>query len=99
MARILEEFAYGNVSPEARFFRKDSRYSRAIELTARVERELMARLEGEDRALFKRYVDAQGEANQLTAVSNLVYGYKLGLIMTAEAFTGMDDLYAGGEEL
>ena len=44
MARILEEFAYGNVSPEARFFRKDSRYGRAIELTARIERELMARL-------------------------------------------------------
>ncbi len=39
------------------------------------------------------------EANQLTAVKNLIYGYRLGLTMTAEAFVGMDNLYAGGEDL
>lgn len=40
----------------------------------------------------------RGEVNQLTAVQNLVYGYRLGLVMTAEAFVGMDSLIAGGEE-
>lgn len=64
---------------------------------SRNEQKLLDRLSVDDKDLFQRYVDAQGEVNQLTAVKNLVYGYKLGLIITAEAFIGMDDLYADGE--
>ena len=30
MASILDESAYGNISPEAQFFKKDSAYGRAI---------------------------------------------------------------------
>ena len=37
-------------------------------------------------------MDAQGELNRLTAVGNLIYRYKLGLIMTAESFIGKNDL-------
>ena len=66
---------------------------------AEIEEKLLDRLGAEDRDLFEKYVDAQGEANQLTAVKNLIYGYRLGLTMTAEAFVGMDNLYAGGEDL
>ena len=96
MLSILEEFAYGNVSPEFQYFDKHSKYGRAIELVAGIEQKLLDRLGKDDKNLFEKYVDAQGEANQLTAVKNFVYGYKLGLIMTAEAFIGMDDLYIGG---
>ena len=99
MTSILEEFAYGNVSPEVQTFQKNSKYGRAIELVARIEEKLLDRLGADDKDLFEKYVMAQGEVNQLTAVRNLLYGYKLGLIMTAEAFIGMDDLYIGGEEL
>ena len=41
-------------------------------------------------------MDAQGEVNELTVVENLIYGFKLGLIMTAEAFITSSDLVAGG---
>lgn len=99
MNSILEEFSYGNLSPEVQFFKKDSKYGRAVELVSRIEGKLLDQLGAEDKDLFERYVDAQGEANQLTAVKNLIYGYKLGLMMTAEAFVGMDDLLIGGEEL
>jgi hypothetical protein len=99
MRSILEEFAYGNVSPEVQFFQKDSKYGRVTKLVSHIEEKLLDRLGADEKDLFQKYVDAQGEANQLTAVKNLVYGYKLGLIMTAEAFIGMDDLYNGAEEL
>ena len=99
MRSILEEFAYGNVSPQAQYFDKNSKYGRAIELVAEIDANLLDRLGAEDRDLFEQYVDAQGEANQLTAVKNLIYGYRLGLTMTAEACGGMDNLYAGGEDL
>lgn len=99
MPSILEEFAYGNVSPEAQFYDKDSKYGRAMELTSKLEEKLLDRLEAEDKDLFQKYASVQNEANRLTAVENLVYGFKLGLTMTAETFLGMDGLYLGGEEL
>lgn len=99
MPSILEEFAYGNVSPEVQAFEKNSKYGRIVKLVANIEQKLLNKLEAEEKDLFVKYVDAQGEANQLTAAKNLVYGYKLGLTMTAEAFVGIDGLYIGGEEL
>ncbi|MDR2933130.1 MAG: hypothetical protein LBV27_08495 [Oscillospiraceae bacterium] len=99
MASILEEFAYGNVSPNEQTFKRDSEYGRAMELVVRNEQKLLDRLEGDDKDLFRKFVDAQGEADRLAAVKNFIYGYKLGLIMTAEAFTGMDALYAGCENI
>ena len=98
MYSILEEFAYGNVSPEARYFKHDSAYGQAIKAASNNEEKLLGKLAEEEKALFQKYVDAQGEVNQLTAVQNLVYGYKLGLLMTAEAFVTSGDLVAGAEE-
>ena len=95
MSSILEEFAYGNVSPEAQFFKKDSAYGRALDCVSRSEQKLLERLGAEDRKIFEAYADMQGEVNRLTAVKNLVYGFRLGLTMTAEAFTGLDSLCAG----
>ena len=95
MRSILEEFAYGNISPEVRYFKRDSEYGQAIKAACSSEEKLLSKLNGEEKTLFEKYVDAQGEVNQLTAYKNLVYGYKLGLLMTAEAFFTSDDLVAG----
>jgi hypothetical protein len=56
------------------------------------EEKLLERLNEEEKSLLQSYMDAQGEINRLTAVGNLIYGYKLGLIMTAESFIGREDL-------
>ena len=95
MRSILEEFAYGNISPEAQYFKQNSEYGQAIKAASRNEEKLLGCLEGEEKILFQKYVEVQGEVNQLTAVKNLVYGYRLGLLMTAEAFVASDDLLAG----
>jgi len=95
MQSILEEFAYGNVSPEPRFFKRDSAYGQAMGAVSINEEKLLARLDGEEKELFQKFVDAQGEVNQLTAAGNLVYGYKLGVLMTAETFLTSGDLIAG----
>ena len=50
------------------------------------------RLSTQEKVLFQKYAAVQNEANQLTAVRSLVYGFKAGLIMTAEAFIGMEEL-------
>ena len=98
MPSILEEFAYGNISPEAQFFKRDSEFGRAMKFVSANEQKLLDRLAAEDKTLFEKYVDAQGEVNRLTAVKNLIYGYSLGLTMAAEAFVGMNQLIADGED-
>ena len=98
MKSILEEFAYGNISPEARFFKRNSQYGEAMRAMSGNEEKLLARLNEDDKLLFQKYVEAQSEINQLTAVGNLIYGFKMGLMMTAEAFVTGESLIAGGEE-
>jgi hypothetical protein len=97
MTSILEEFAYGNISPEVRLFNRNSEYGEVMRVLSQNEECLLARLSEEDKNLFKNYIGTQGELNRLTAVGNLIYGYKLGLTMTAEAFVGMDDLFENGK--
>lgn len=98
MRSILEEFAYGNICPNDQYFRRDSEFGRAMELVTRNEQKLLERLGADDKEVFQKYIDAQGEVNRLTATKNLIYGYKLGLIMTAEAFITSGSLIVGGED-
>ncbi len=97
MQSILEEFAYGNISPEVQCFKHNSAFGDAMRAVARNEETLLSKLNEEEKIIFQKYIDAQGEVNQLTAVKNVVYGYKLGLLMTAEAFITSGSLVAGGE--
>lgn len=86
------------MSPGAGIFKQDAKYGRAIELVSRSEQKLLDRLGADGKDLFQKYIGMQGEVHQLTAVNNLVYGFKLGLMMTAETFIGMDSLYISGED-
>lgn len=97
MQSILEEFAYGNISPEVQVFKRNSPYGEAMRALSGNEEKLLAKLGEDEKLLFQKYVNEQGEVNRLTAVSNLVYGFKLGLTMTAEAFVTGGELIAGGE--
>ena len=95
MTSILEEFAYGNLSPEVCTFRHNSEYGEVLRVLSQNEERLLARLNEEEKNIFENYVGAQGELNRLTAVGNLIYGYRLGLTMAAEAFVGIDGLVFG----
>ena len=98
MRSILKEFAYGNVSPEIQTFTPNSDYGQAVRAVSSGEEKLLNKLSGDEKNIFQRYAVAQSELNLLTAVKNLVYGYKLGLIMTAEAFVTSGDLIASEDE-
>ena len=94
MLNLLEEFAYGNLSSCIQSPNKDPEYTQTLDITASLRQKLIDSLNSNDRELFERYADAQKELVELTAISNLAHGFKLGLIMTAEAFTGIDDIYS-----
>jgi len=94
MRSILTEFAYGNINPELQPDSKQSELGEAFALVDRIEEKFRARLHTEEVELLERFTEAHIELNRLTAVQNLLYGYKLGVVMTAEAFVTSDDLIA-----
>ena len=96
MLSILEEFAYGNINPVNQSFSPNSGLGQAIKFVCKNEEALLEKLNAEEKELFKTYADMQNEVHQLTAVKNLIYGYKLGVLMTAEAFISGGDLISGG---
>jgi len=98
MRSILEEFAYGNVSLEAKICTGDSEYieyKEAVRMLDQNEEKLLEKLSGEEKDIFQKYIEAQGDVNYLTAMKNLIHGYKLGVVMTAEAFVKGGELIVG----
>jgi len=90
MRSILEEFALGNISPDAPL---SSRYRQAIRAVCDNEAKLSSKLSDEEKLSLQKYNDAYSELNRLTATENLIYGYKLGLLMTAEVFIAGNELF------
>ena len=93
MRSILEEFALGNISSEAPL---SSRYRQALRAVCDTQAKLSSKLSDEEKLSFQKCVDAYGELNRITALENFTYGYKLSLLMTAEAFVTCGQLF--GEE-
>ena len=98
MKSILEHFAYGNISPEPRTFKRDSHYGRTMKILSDSEEKLLSLLDGELKDTLKQFSDAQAEISLLSGVDRFMYGYKLGVLMTMEVFNGKGDLIIGGED-
>ena len=94
MRSILEEFIYGNISPEFQTFEQDSLYGQALSAVVHNQEELFAKLNDEQKVIFQKLSDSLDELNNITHVKNMVQGYKLGVLMTAEAFITSGDLFA-----
>ena len=97
MKSILEAFAYGNINPDEGSFKKDSRYGNVLKTISECEEKLMAMLDDEPKELLINFSSAQLEANTITNVDKFIYGYRLGVLMTMEVFTGKEDAIFGRE--
>jgi len=86
MHSILREFFHGNISPEEHNLKRDSECEEVMGIIYRTEEKLLKRLNEEEKEILQEFSDAQMELNHLTAINSQIYGYKLGLTMTAEAF-------------
>jgi len=95
---ILENFAYGNINPDMGTFKKDSKYGHVMKTISDCEEKLLSMLDGEPKELLMKFSSAQLEANSITNVDKFIYGYRLGVLMTMEVFTGKEDAIFGGED-
>jgi hypothetical protein len=96
MKSILEEFAYGNISPEPRFMKRNSEYGKAVKALSDTEEKLRNLLDDNGRELLTALIDAQGKVNHMANTDKFIYGYRLGVLMTMEVFDGKTDLLNGG---
>ena len=68
MKSILEEFACGSILPGGRTFKWDSEFGKAMSALTSCEEKLLEKLNADEKTLYEKYADAQGEVDDMTAV-------------------------------
>jgi len=58
----------------------------------------MSALDGELKEIFKQHIDARAESDFITGIDRFIYGYRLGVLMTMEVFSGRGDAIFGGKD-
>lgn len=90
MRNTLEDLYYGNIRPNEHQSRPGSSLQEVMATAERCEAELTARLEGQDKDLLLRLLNAENEIGSTLAFENFVLGYRLGVRMLLEALDGGD---------
>lgn len=91
MSSIIEDLYYGNISLSERGFRRTSEYAHVLQLAARNEEKLAETLTDAQKETFGKFKDNTSEFTSMTEVTVFTIGFKLGLRLTAEAYTDSGD--------
>ena len=91
MRNIIEELYYGNITPCDRDIVKGGTYSHLLHLITRNEDDLMQTLTQAQQEAFEKFKDNTSELTSMTEVTAFTLGFKLGLRLTAEAYTDSGD--------
>ena len=85
MRKTLEELFYGNLTPNEQQITPDSPLQQAMDQAEEYEEKLSALLEGEEKTMLLRLLNAENEISSTMALENFVLGFRLGMRMTIEA--------------
>ena len=97
MRNTLEDFYYGNITPNAQDMAPNSELKRATDRVARFEKQLTEQLDETGQAVLAKLIESQQEIDSITAMENFILGFRLGVMM-AECMDDNDgDIRIGGE--
>jgi len=88
MRKTLEDFYYGNITPNTQDMAPNSELKRAADRVARFEKQLTEQLDEAGQAILEKLIESQHEIDSITALENFILGFRLGVRMMAES---MDD--------
>ena len=88
MRKTLEDFYYGNITPNTQDMAPNSELKRAADRVARFEKQLTEQLDETGQVILEKLIESQHEIDSITALENFVLGFRLGVRMMAES---MDD--------
>jgi len=96
--KTLEDFYYGNITPNVQDMAPNSELRRSMDRVARFEKQLMEQLDEAGQTLLAKLIESQQEIDSITAMENFILGFRLGVRMMAECMDNNDgDIRTGGE--
>ena len=97
MRKTLEDFYYGNITPNTQDMAPNSELKRAADRVARFEKQLTEQLDETGQAILEKLIEAQQEIDSITALENFILGFRLGVRLMAESMDENDgDIRNGG---
>lgn len=90
--QILEQLYYGNIRPDVRFHGQNSYISKLVGVREENREKLLESLSEKEKNLFENFNEAQGEIDGIMHYEKFSYGFRLGILLVADAFMGMENL-------
>ena len=90
MRKTLEDLYYGNITPNIRTVKHGTSLQQAMEQAEDCEEELTALLEGKEKTLLLRLLNAENEIGSTLALENFILGFRLGVRLILEALDDGD---------
>ena len=98
MRKTLEDFYYGNITPNAQDMAPHSELRRATDRVTRFENQLMERLDEAGQTILAKLIESQQEIDSITALENFILGFRLGAKIMMECMDNNDgDIRIGGD--
>lgn len=98
MRKTLEDFYYGNITPNTQDMAPHSELKRAVERVALCEKQLEEILDEPGQTILTRLVRSQQEIDSITALENFILGFRLGAKIVMECMDTNDgNIKTGGE--
>ena len=85
MRKTLEELFYGNLTPNEQQITPASPLQQAMDQAEEYEEKLSALLEGEEKTMLLRLLNAENEIGSTLALENFILGFRLGMRVAIEA--------------
>ena len=85
MRDTLENLYFGNITPNEQDITPGSVLAAAMDQAEQCEEKLTARLEGEEKTLLLRLLNAENEISSTMALENFILGFRLGMRIAIEA--------------
>lgn len=98
MRKTLEDFYYGNITPNTQDMAPHSELKRAVERVALCEKQLEEILDEPGQTILTRLVRSQQEIDSITALENFILGFRLGAKIMMECMDNNDgNIKIGGD--
>mgnify|MGYP001852510961 FL=1 len=85
MRKTLEELFYGNLTTNEQQITPDSPLQQAMDQAEEYEEKLSALLEGEEKTMLLRLLNAENEIGSTLALENFILGFRLGMRLAIES--------------
>lgn len=90
MSGFIEEFYYGNIEPQACNSELNKELKKMLGALTEKEEQLTAKLNGEEKDLFSKYVNAYNEFLAFSISDGFISGFRLGARFTYDTFVESD---------